>query len=188
MSKVIIKRGLLSAGILLFLLAVILIPISSGFFAKTAGRDQQVSSKFYALHVVYEKNVQRAEDSLGEPDGCSAEIQPGGQLEVLMEKTLTPSLIAGYGENLVCLDSGSVVGRGETEFGLEGRFSWRDVQGNEHHDWILLSVTATGFCVPPPPLEAYPSESSTGVDIVKITNAGTKSLFVDTVIGYTWQF
>ncbi|MGB7296552.1 MAG: hypothetical protein WBC70_13270, partial [Candidatus Aminicenantales bacterium] len=122
-----LRSRLLSFGPLLLLVAVMLSLVSSGFSEKTAGRDQQVSSKFYALRVVYEKNVQRAEDSLGEPDCCSAEIQPGGQLEVLMEKILSPSLMAGYGENPVCIDSGSVVGKGEGEFGLEGRFYWQDV-------------------------------------------------------------
>ena len=188
MRTVIIKRGLLSAGILLFLPVGILAPVSSDFLGKMVEQDQQESSKFYAVQVVCEKQVQNAKDSLGAPDGSYAEILPGGQIEVLMEKMLSPSLIAGYGENPVCLDSGSIVGKGEADFGLEGRFMWEDAQGNEHHDWILLVITATGFCVSSPPLEAYYSEDSTGVNIVRITNPGTKSLFVDAVIGYTWLF
>jgi len=183
------KRALLPISFLIFLSASLLTHTPSGFPGKALEQDQPERPKFYALSVVCEKKVQYAKDSLGAPDGRYAEILPGGQLEVLMEKILSPSPIAaGYGENPVCVDSGSIVGKGEADLGLEGRFMWQDVQGNEHHDWILLAVTLTGFCVSPPPLEARPSESSTGVDIVRITNAGTRSLFVDAVIGYTWEF
>jgi hypothetical protein len=142
---------------------------------------------FYALQVVSEEKAQNATDSLGEPDGRSAEILPGGQLVVLMEKILSPSRVIGYGENEGCTDSGSVVGKGG-DFGLEGRFTWHDAQGEEHHEWIRLGPTATGFCIPPPPLEAYSSEDSSGVDMVRITNTGTEPLFVDAVIGYEWTF
>jgi len=182
------NRGLLPAGLLLFLLAGLLARAPSGFPGKAPGQDQPERPKFYALRVVFEKEIQNAKDSLGTPDGRYAEILPGGQLEVLMEKILSPSLIAGYGENPVCLDSGSIVGKGEADFGLEGRFMWEDAQGNEHHDWILLVITATGFCISPPTLAIYSFKDSAGVDMIRITNPGTKSLFVDAVIGYEWMF
>jgi hypothetical protein len=178
MSK---TRGWVSVWILFSLLAGALVCVANGF---DKSQDQREGSKFYALQVVLERNVQNANDSLGEPDGRSAEIQPDGQLEVLMEKILSASHFFGGGENPVCIDSGSIVGRGEEEFGLEGRFVWRDAQGDEQHEWVNLGVTATGFCVLAPPLVTSPYESGTGVDIVRITNSGAKSLFVDAVIGF----
>ena len=103
---------------------------------------------------------------------------------MLMENILFPSRIVGNLETAGCLDSGSVVGKGEADFGLEGRFTWQDTQGEQHHEWILLGVSATGFCISPPPLPIHPFEDSAGVDMIRITNPGTKSLFVDAVIGY----
>jgi len=144
--------------------------------------------RFYALQVVCEKKVQNAKDSLGVPDGTYAEILPSGQLVMLMANIILPSRISGYGENAGCVDSGSVVGKGETDFGLEGRFRWQDAQGEEHHEWIPLLPTATGFCISPPPLTLCSFEDSSGVDLVRISNTGSKSLFVDAVIGYKWMF
>jgi hypothetical protein len=179
------KRGFLTASFLLFLLAGPLARATSGSSGKTAGQDQPERSKFHALQVVCEKKVQNAKDSLGPADGRSAEILPGGQLVVLMENILFPSLIMGYGENAGCIDSGSVVGKGEADFGLEGRFTWQDTEHEEHHEWIPLGPTATGFCVSPPPLAICTYKDNAGVDMIRITNASTKSLFVDAVIGYT---
>ena len=178
------RRGLPSAGILLFLSAGILACASSGFTGKTAGQDQPERSKFYALQVVCEKQVQNAKDSLGAPDGRSTEILPGGQLIVLMANILFPSRIIGNGESTGCLDSGSLVGKGEVDFGLVGRFTWQDTQSDQRHEWIPLGPTATGFCISPPPLAINSFKDSAGVDMIRITNPGTKSLFVDAVIGY----
>jgi len=178
------KKGLLPASFLLSLVAGLLAAAPSGFFGKTRAQDQSLSPKFHALQVVYEKNVQNAKGCLRSPDGRFAEILPGGQLVVLMENILFPSLIIGNLEEAGCLDSGSVVGKGEADFGLEGRFTWEDTQGEQHHEWILLGVSATGFCISPPPLPIHPFEDSAGVDMIRITNPGTKSLFVDAVIGY----
>jgi len=183
-----IERGLVPPSFLLFLLAGLLTRPPSGFSGETAGQDQPERSKFYALQVVYEKQVQNAKDSLRPPDGRFAEILPGGQLIVLMENILFPSLIIGNGETGGCLDSGSVVGKGEADFGLEGRFTWQDTQGEQHHEWIPLGLTATGFCISPPLLAIYSFEDGGGVDMIRITNPGTKSLFVDAVIGYGRMF
>ena len=156
----------------------------SGFAGKVPGQGQPQRPKFYVLQVVCEKKVQNAKDSLGPPDGRSAEILPGGQLVMLMENILLPSRISGYGENAGCVDSGSVAGKGETDFGLEGRFTWQDTQGEQRHEWIRLGPTMTGFCIAPPPLAICFFKDSSGVDLVRITNPGSKSLFVDAVIGY----
>jgi len=178
------KRGLPLAGLFFFLSAGILAHAPSSFSGKVPGQDQPERPKFYALRVVFEKEAQNAKDSLGAPDGRYAEILSSGQLVMLMENILLPSLVSGCGENPVCVDSGSVVGKGETDFGLEGRFTWQDAQGEQRHEWIRLVPTITGFCIAPPPLEICTFKDSSGVDLVSITNPGSKSLFVDAVIGY----
>jgi len=180
-------RGLLPAGFLLFVSASFLAHTSGNFPQKMTRQDRPDKSKFYAFQVVREERVQNAKDSLGAPDGRSAEILPGGQIVILMESMLPPSQVVGYGETAVCLDSGSVVGKGEADFGLEGRFSWQDTQGEQHHEWIPLVPSATGFCISPPPLAIYSPQDNAGVDMIKITNPGATSLFVDAVIGYEWM-
>jgi hypothetical protein len=181
------SETVISTGILLFLLAPILTYTSNGFSGETPSQDQQESSRFYALKVIYEKKVQNARDSLGVPDGRSAEILSGGQLVLLMEKILSPSRITGYGENQGCTDSGSVVGKGEGDYSLEGRFTWQDAQGEQQHEWVRPGPTATGFCIAPPALAIYLFEDNFGVDMIRITNLGTSSLFIDAVIGYEWS-
>jgi hypothetical protein len=177
------KRGLLPAGFLLFLSAGLVAPVPSAFPGKTPGQDQPQKPIFYALQVVCEKNVQNAKDSLGAPDGRCAEILPGGQLVMLMENKLYPLLMVGWNpEGGGVPDSGSIVGKGEADFALEGWFPILDTQGKQHYDWIPLGVSGTGFCLLPPP--TYSFEGSAGVDMIRITNPGTKSLFVDAVIGY----
>jgi hypothetical protein len=181
------KERLLPGAILLWLVAGLSTRVMPGYPEKTLRQEPPRRSTFYALEVVSEKNVQNAEDSLGEPDDRSAEILPGGQLVVLMKKLLSPSLISGYGEEASCVDSGSVVGKGEADFRLEGRFSWRDMEREKHYEWIFLVPSATGFCVSPPPLATYSTEDRAGVDMIRVGNTGTTSLFVDAVIGYEWM-
>ncbi len=172
------KRRLLLSGLLLFLSAALLAHDPSGFPGKTQGQGQPERPKFYALRVVFEKNIQNAKASLGAPDSRNAEILPGGQLVVLMENKLYPfPSISGWSEGGAGLaDSGSVVGKGEKDFGLEGWLPMKNTQGKQHYVWIPLGLSATGFCVW--------FEGSAGVDMIRMTNPGTKSLFVDAVIGY----
>jgi hypothetical protein len=138
--------------------------------------------KFYAICVVSEKDVLNAINSLGAPDGCYTEILPGGQLVVIMENKLY--LFPIVGGNLegggAPADSGSVVGKGVADFSLEGWLSMKDTQDKQHYTWTPLGLSASGFCLP----LIYSFEGSTGVDMIRITNPGTKSLFVDAVIGY----
>jgi len=181
------KIGLLLAGLLLLLSASILAYVPSGFARWPLRQNKPDSQKFYALRVVSEREVQNTKDSLSAPDGNYAEILPGGQLVVLMEDILLPSLISGWGENPVCVDSGSIVGKGGMDFGLEGRFIWQDTQGEQHHEWIPLGPTATGFCLSPPPVAICSLKDASGVDLVRITNPGSESLFVDAVIGYVHE-
>jgi len=172
------KRRLLSAELLLFLSAAFLAAAPNGFPGKTPGQGQLERSKFYALQVIFEKNVQDAKDSLGAPDGRHAEILPGGQLVVLMEKKLYPfPIFRGWLEGGGGLaDSGSVVGKGETDFSLEGWFLKQTTQCKQHYVWRPLVLSISGFCVW--------LECEAGVDMIRIANSGTKSLFVDAVLGY----
>ena len=172
------KRRLLSSGLFLFLSAALLAHSPSGFPGKTPGQGQPERPKFYALRVVFEKNVRNAKDSLGTPDGHNAEILPGGQLVVLMENKLYPfpSIIGWPEYGVVLADSGSVVGKGETDFGLKGWLPMKNTQGKQHYVWKPLGLSATGFW--------FWLEDSGGVDMIRMTNPGTKSLFVDAVIGY----
>jgi hypothetical protein len=176
------KGGLLPAGLLFFLSASLLARAPSGFPGKASGQDQPQRPKFYALGVVCEKDVQNAKDSLGAPDGRYAEILPGGQLVVLMEKKLYPFPIVGW--NLegggAPADSGSIVGKGGADFSLEGWLPMQDTQDKQHYAWTPLGLSVSGFCLP----LIYSFEGSTGVDMIRITSPGTKSLFVDAVIGY----
>jgi hypothetical protein len=175
------KRRLLPAGLLLFLLACFLTSTPHGFSGKMPGQPER--PKFYALRIVSEKNVQNAKDSLGAPDGRYAEILPGGQLVLLMEKELY--LFPGIGGNPeggpALADSGSVVGKGEADIGLEVWSPWEDEENKPHHDWMAVGLSATGFILPV--FYAFKG-NTTGVNMIKITNVGSRSLFVDAVIGY----
>jgi len=170
------KRGLLLAGLLLFLSAGLLARALIGFPGKTPGQGQPERPKFYALRVVFEKNVQNPKDSLGAPDGRYAEILSGGQLVVLMENEFYSFQI---------LDSGSVVCKGEANYGLEGWFQIQDTPDKQqNYAWMIIHGdpwTPGGFRFLP---TYYSFDGSTGVDMIRITNIGTKSLFVDAVIGY----
>jgi hypothetical protein len=180
------KRELLSVGLLFFLSAGLLALALSGFPVKAPLQDQPQRVQFYALQIVCDKQVQNAKDSLGAPDGRCAEILPGGQLVVLMEDRIYPYPLPIVGWNLESgggvPDSGSVVGKGGADFVLEGWFPMQDTQGKQHYDWVPLGVSATGFYLFPPP--TYSFEGGAGVDMIRISNAGTISLFVDAVIGY----
>ena len=182
------KRRLLTASLLLFLLAGLLARATSGFAEKPRRQDQPQRPEFYALQVVCEKQVQNGKDSLGAPDRRYAEILAGGQLVLLMQNKLLILPTIGWPlEGMGLLpDSGSIVGKQETGFGLEGWFPMLDTQGKQCYDWLPLAVSMSGFCLFPPP--TYSFERNTGVDMIRIINPGSKSLFVDAVVGYTWQF
>lgn len=178
------KKVLAPASFFFFLSAALLAIALGGISGKAPGQDQPKGLKFYALQVVCEKEVQNAKDSLGEPDGLYAEILRGGQLVLLMENRLYSfPMGGGIGEGVGFLDSGSVIGKGGADFSLEGWFVWQDGEGKEHHDWISLGMSASGFCLPLIG-SLSPFDFSASTDIIRITNRGAKSLFVDAVIGY----
>ena len=175
------KRGLLTAAFLLFLSAGLLARAPGCLSGKMERPGQPERPKFYAVRVVSEKEVLNAKNSLGAPDGGYTEILPGGQLVVIMEKELYFSPIVGDGG---ALDSGSIVGKGGAEIDLEGWFPMQDTQGKQYHDWMPLGISGTGFLISSSPEPINSFEGSSGVDMIKITNHSTKSLFVDAVIGY----
>jgi hypothetical protein len=76
-----------------------------------------------------------------------------------------------------------VVGKGGADFSLEGWLPMQDMQGKQHYDRISLGLSVSGFCLPPIDSLCL-FDISADMDIIRITNIGTKSLFVDALIGY----
>jgi hypothetical protein len=97
-------RELITVGVFLGLSGGIIVGARPSCYRHDQEKEER--PKFYALRVVSEKNVQNAKDSLGVPDGRYAEIPPGAQLVLLMEKNF--------------IDSGTLVCKGEADYGLEG--------------------------------------------------------------------
>ncbi len=148
---------------------------------KMENPDQSERPKFFAVRVVSEKSALNAKNSLGAPDAGYTEILPGGQLVVIMEKELYFSPINPDGG---AIDSGSIDGKGGAEIDLEGWFPMRDAQGKQYYDWMPLGLSGTGFLISSSPELTNSSEGRSGVDMIRITNHGAYSLFVDAVIGY----
>jgi hypothetical protein len=136
------------------------------------GQEEEQRPKFYAIRVVSEKNVQNAKDSLSTPDGRYAEILPGGQLVLLMEQNF--------------IDSGTVICKGEEDYALEGCFHIQDTQDErQNYLWMIIQressnrftfISGQGYF--------YEWWGNTGMNMVRITKFGAKSLFVDAVVGY----
>lgn len=166
------KRRLLLAGFLLFLSVGLLASDPGVFLGKTHDQEEQERPKFYALRVVSEKNVQNAKDSLGAPDGRYAEILPGGQLVLLMEKNF--------------VDIGTLVCKGEEDYVLEGRAHMQDTHVEQQdYAWMIINrdLSDRFDFITGRPMRGS-SSWGIAVNMVRITNFGTKSLFVDAVIGY----
>ncbi len=66
--------------------------------------------------------------------------------------------------------------------GLEGWFPNLDLQGKQTFAWLTLAleISPDGFRF----TSLGPYTAFMGVDTIRITNSGTKSLFIDAVIGY----
>jgi hypothetical protein len=169
------KGGLSLAGPLLLSISSLVIA-PDGFSGKTQDQVQRERPKFYASRIVSENNVLNAKDSLGAPDGRYAEIQPRGQLVVLMEKSF--------------FDVGTLVCKGEENYGLEGRVHVQDTQV-EHQDyaWMIINRGPSNH------FDFITVDANSGmrgtwgmtVNMIRITNFGTKSLFVDAVTGYAME-
>lgn len=98
---------------------------------------------------------------------------PGGQLVLLMEKRF--------------IDSGTLVCKGEEDYALEGLAHKQNTGVNQQDNtWLIIHRNPSNrFSY----IGNNPSDPGGGywgmtVDMIRITNFGTRSLFVDAVIGY----
>ncbi len=162
--------GFITAGVLLGLSGGII--VGAGASSRRHDQEEEQKSKFYAVRVESEKNVQNAKDSLGAPDGHFAEILPGGELVLIMEKNF--------------IESGSVVYKGETQFNLEGWFHIQDTQDErQNYQWMdIHRLSPSRFTFLSSGGYFYTWWGNTGVNKIRITNIDTKPLLVDAVIGY----
>jgi hypothetical protein len=168
------------AGALLlsFFIFVILMPLVSDPNGLLEKGQFVEGPRFYAVRVISEKGVLSATDALGPPDGHYAEILPGGELVLLMEKELEvfPVGTQDYGIGLAY--SGAIVAEGETPALLEAWIPIRNARGDELYSWIPIGATSARY---------YDYHAWLGgiehTDKIKITNIGTESLFVDAIIG-----
>jgi hypothetical protein len=168
------KREMLKAGYLPFLLVGLLASLPEDSSGRIQDQDQPGRPTFNALRIVSEKNVLNAEDTLGRPDGRYAEILPGGQLVVLMEKTF--------------FDFGMLVCKGGDDYGLEGRVKMQDTHVEEQdYAWMIINRGPSNR------FDFWGTDTSRPrggywgmtVNMIRITNFGTNSLFVDAVVGYS---
>jgi hypothetical protein len=147
----------------------------SGFPASglKPAQDEGNRQKFYVTRVVSEENVTDANEILGEPDGRYAQIAPGGQMVLFMEKRIYPS---------TTFDDGLVVCKGDASYGLEGLFPVGNEQKKTDFAWMPLvrGQSPGGFRV----AHVDAIGGNAGVNMIRIANAGTKPLFVDAVVGY----
>jgi len=167
------------AGLLLFLAFGSVASAPNGLSIQNQGQQEQ--RRFYAVRVVSEKNVLNAKDALGPPDGRYAEILPGGQLVLLMEKELEvfPGGLQDYGVGLAY--SGAIVAKGETPGLLEAWIPIKNAKGEECYDWISI-----GGGMPSPLYHGWP-QGIARTNKVRITNVGTESLFVDAMVGFVTE-
>jgi len=163
-------RELITAGLFICLSGGIIIGARPSL--DWHNQEKEERPKFYALRVVSEKNVQNARDSLCAPDGQYTEISPSGQLVLLMEKNF--------------IDGGTIICKGEVHYGLEGWFHIQETQDQpQNYTWMIIQrESCNRFLFFP---GSYIWWGNTGVNMIRITNLGTKSLFVDAVIGYDME-
>ena len=172
-----IKEALLP-DILLFVFLISLGSGPDGLSGKGQAQNQQEQPKFYALRVVSEKGVLNAKDALGAPDGRYAEISPGGQLVLLMEKELEVFPVGDEDYGIGLAYSGAIVAKGDTPALLEAWILIRNARGDESHSWIPIGASSARYYDPGAWLKGIER-----TDKIRITNTGTESLFVDAIIG-----
>jgi len=157
-----------------FIIAAVFVCLSRGIIIEAEPslewKDQKGKRKeFYALQVVLEQDVKNTKDCLDIPDGRYAKILPGGQIILLME------------ENFI--DYGTVVCKWEVNYSIEGCFYLQETQApDENYVWMIIQRESFNRFLFFP--ESYIWWGSTGVNVIRITNLGAESLFVDAIIGY----
>jgi hypothetical protein len=94
-------RGLFPAILLLVLAVGVAAAARADASFPPPGRAQEQGErlKVYVRSVVFEENVKNSGNVLGEPDGRFAEIAPGGQMTLLMERPIVPS--SGFDDGFV---------------------------------------------------------------------------------------
>ena len=169
------KRGICPVIILLVLTAGAFAVASAGASAPGPGRGQEQAErpKLYARRVVFEQNVKNSGDALGEPDGRYAEIAPGGQLVLLLEDRIYPS---------ATFDGGLVVVKEESHYGMEGWFLVGGTPEDPQFAWMPLVRGQSPESFRVAVREAI--EGSAGLNMIRISNAGTRPLLLDAVVGY----
>lgn len=172
------KRAIFPAIILLVLTAGAVAAARSRAPSPPPGRAQEQGErlKIYVRSIVSQENVKNPGNVLGEPDGHFAEIAPGGQMTLLMERPILPSL--GF-------DDGFVVIKEESEYGLEGWFLVGGTLEDPQFAWMPLTPgeSARGFRLTYQSMDRTPA-GSPGVKMIRIRNNGTKPLLLDAVVGY----
>lgn len=178
--------GPLLPSLLIFVFLMSLVGDPNGLL----GKGQLVERpRFYAVQIVSEKGVLNAKDALGAPDGHYAEILPGGELVLLMEKELEVFPVRGWDSGVNLAYSGAIVAKGDTPALLEAWIPIRSASGDERYVWIPIGGDTSGlyFNV----LWRGPKHT----DKIRITNLGPEvfvpgdflqepqSLFVDAIIG-----
>jgi len=155
--------------------AVFLFPV----LVSTAGpgpaypQEKAERPTYYAKNVVFENQVGNAAEALGKPDGRYAEIKPGGTLILFLEAKIYPSGI---------LDDGMVVCKEEGNYGLAGWLPTEVTDQGPQYAWVLLvrGRSPSSFRL----TTLVPGEGSAGIDMIRITNDDSKSIFVDALVGY----
>jgi hypothetical protein len=140
------------------------------------GQDKESRPEFYVARVVSSEGVKNADEVLGKPDDRYAEVAPGGRMTLLMEKPIVSS--TGF-------DDGMVVCKGEADYGLEGWFLAGRSDETAERAWMPLvaGMSPGGFRLSTRSFERTP-EGSPGISLIRISNNGTKTLFLDAVTGY----
>jgi hypothetical protein len=136
-------------------------------------QEQDERPKLYARGVVFEQNVKNSRDALGEPDGRFAEIAPGGQLILHLEDRIFPS---------ATFDGGYVVIKEESQYGLEGWFIVSGTPQDPQFAWMPLVKGRSPASFRLAVME--PVEGSAGLNMIRISNADTKPILLDALVGY----
>jgi hypothetical protein len=161
-------KNLIPAAVFLGLTAVSVVSLPSAYV-----QEKEERPAFHVKRVVFDNNVENAQNAAGKPDGRYAEIKPGGTLVLFMEAKIYPSGI---------LDDGLIICREEGNYGLAGWFLTETTDAGPQYAWMPLAKgrSPSSFRI----TTLVPGEGSAGIDMIRIMNDDSKSIFVDAVAGY----
>lgn len=133
---------------------------------------EEQAEAYYAKEIVYSetKLVINPENALGKPDDKYAEIKPGGELTLKMEKPFSALKFGGIG--------GRVVTKDDCEYAVAVLVPTEERQGKIEYAWRWLLPSSI-------PGGIYnPTDGQVKVEEIKIMNNDTKDLHIDGIIGY----